>query len=1136
MMSLQFIFGGSGSGKSTYLYRMISREAAEHRDQKYWILVPDQFTLQTQKTMVEMSGNNGILNVDVLSFHRLAYRVFEEVPVLQKTVLEDMGKMMLLRKVLSEQKDNLTYFKRGLYKPGFLDECKSFLCELMQYAIHEDDFDRMEEIFEKDTLMLCKIRDLRLIYCALKEKMGDTYMMAEELIPQLSGVVAGISSLRDSVICLDGFTGFTPTQYELLGELMRVCDRMLVTVTTDRTHKRGDVFAISTDTIRKLTDLAKETGTIVEEPVLTGDGEDRVPYRLLKSNSLRFLEEHLFSYTGEVCPEEHPDLFVRVCKRASDEASYVAREIKRLVKEESFRYDEIAVVTGDISAYEASLTRAFDRMNIRYFMDYKKNMGANAMAEYVLSFMAMYRKNMDYESTFRFLRCGLSPLTREETDVLENYVIAQGRRGIRSYQQEWKYEVARTDLVLVNEYRQKMMDSLQETIKRLRGGKKTVRTFTGIIYQLIVDNRLYERIQEQSHWFEEEKNLILAREYRSIYRLMMELLNELVELLGDQEVTFREYEELLSAGISEGLIGFVPPTSNQVIVGDVERSRLGQIRALFFLGVNDDKIPKVQGTQGILSERERKRIEEAGIELAPTPEKQAGIEKFYLYLTMTKPSQRLYMTYSKMDDAGDSKRPSYLIQKVMSLFSHVTLEEDEKDPSLSRVLGDDRGKSYLIRHLSDRSYGKDPVFWEIASYYKKTEPELISSLFRAADEKKELSQLSKEAADRLYGEEIWGSVSRLEMFAKCPYAHFVFYGLGLSEREEYTVQPMDYGNIFHRSMEHFSHRMEELHTDWHRLSSDQALEMAEESVDYVIQDYRGDMFSQSHRVAYTVQRIKRVMCRAVWGMWRQMQEGNFSQKESEESFFVNLLLDENKKMKLQGVIDRVDTCESEDKTLIKIVDYKSSKQQLSLDRVYYGLQLQLLTYMQAAIELESRGKGQRECVPAAMLYYPIHEPQMEWRAESEQEREIREEREFRCSGYVNEDPKILEKLENDLVKDGVLQPQSARSIPVRINKKEEFVERDSCVLTTEQFKELMSHTNEKLKEFGTRIFEGEIKAAPYGLSGHCGCDYCGLSGMCGMELRQQKDRIRELEPMREEDVWEALHERDSVDKRSEENH
>lgn len=1137
MMSLQFIMGGSGSGKSTYLYHMISREAAEHRDRNYIILVPDQFTLETQKTMVEMSGKSGILNVDVLSFHRLAYRVFEEVPALRKTVLEDMGKMMLLRKVLSEQKKNLKYFKRGLYKPGFLDECKSFLCELMQYAIGEEDFDCMEEALGGEGLMAWKLQDLRLIYRTMKEKMGDTYMMAEELVSQLSSVAASIPMLQNSVICLDGFTGFTPTQYELLGELLRCCDRMLVTVTTDRTGKRDTVFTLSKDTIRRLTKLAREVGAGVEEPVDTGKGAEKVPYRLANSENICFLEKYLFSYSDVKWEGEVSDLSIRMCRKESDEAAYVARKIWELVKKQGYRYDDIAVVTGDIAAYEPYLVREMDRMGIRYFMDYKKSIGANAMAEYILSFMEMYRKNMDYESTFRFLRCGLSPLTTEETDILENYVLAQGRRGIRSYQQQWQYEVKRIDLVQVNQYRKKLMDSVEDTFRQLRGGKKTVEEFTRIFYQLMIQNQLYEKVQQQSVRFEEEGKKILAKEYRSIYRLMIELMDELVELLGTETVSFREYEELLSAGISEGLMGFVPPSGNQVMVGDVQRSRLKNIKILFFIGINDERLQSGNGSPGILSDSERERIAALGIELAPTPEQLSAREQFYLYLTLTKPSEKLFLTYAKMGGDGSSMRPAYLIHKIQKMFPNIPFEDDEEDHSLLAALGTDRGRSYLINHLAEDSFREKPGWWELAAYYQQREPELISRLLQVRESGKEKSKLSKEAAELLYGEAIYGSVSRLESFAKCPYAHYIIYGLGLREREQYNLHPMDYGNVFHKSMEHFSHCLDEQRKQWQDLTEEEAKALAVECVDFAVKDYHGEMFYQSKRVEFTISRMKRVMSSAVWGIWNQMREGEFVQQDSEQKFSAAYGLEEGKKMTLGGVIDRVDTCDTKDGRLIKIIDYKSSKHQLSLDKVYYGLQLQLMTYMQAALEREKARHPGTETLPAAMLYYEMKEPQMEWKPESEEGRKLREIGEFKCSGYVNDTPDILEKLDGHLAKDGIMQPgSSSTAIPVSVNKKDGAISQKSKVMSTEQFEKMMKHTGEKIQEFGNRIYEGEIEAAPYSMGGQCGCDYCKLKGICGMETKELSHKVREFEPMEEEKVWEVLYGRDSVDSGAEKNH
>ena len=1133
-MSLQFILGAAGSGKSTYLYRMIAKDAAEQTNQNFIVLVPDQFTLETQKTLVEQSGKNGILNIDVLSFHRLAYRVLEEVPALRKTVLEDMGKMMILRKVLAEQKENLEYFKRGLYKPGFLDECKSFLCELTQYAIGEEDFDKMEESLGGEGLMAWKMQDLRLIYRELKAKMGDTYMMAEELVPQLTSVAASIGMLQNSVICLDGFTGFTPTQYELLETLLTICDRMIVTVTTDRTEKRGNTFSISNDTITKLSKLAMASSVRIEEPIITGKGKDKAPYRLRDSNQLTFLEENIFSFGGKKWKEEVTDISLRACRKESDEAAYVAAKIWWLVKEEGYSYDDIAVVTGDIAAYEQHLSRELNRLGIRYFMDYKKSIGANALAEYLVSFMEMYRRGMDYESTFRFLRCGLSPLATEEVDVLENYVVARGRRGYRSYERSWEFAVEKMDLVLVNECRQKFMASIGDTWKKLQGGKKTVREFTEILYGFIVQNNLYEKIRKDSEDFEKKGKILLSKEYKSIYRLMMNLFDEMVELLGDERVAFREYEELLSAGISEGLVGFVPPTANQVMVGDVERSRLKNIKVLFFLGVNDDRIPKKKGGPGILSETERKRIESCGIELAPSPEKQAYTEEFYLYLTLTKPSQKLILTFSKMGSDGSSKRPAGLIHSIRQMFPKLSLEDDEKEKSVLHMLGTDQGRTYLISHLADGTFKQDMCWWELASYYQKKEPELIEKLLRIREETKGNLRLSKEAAQRLYGDEIYGNVSRLEQFAKCPYAHFIIYGLGLSEKEEYQVESFDYGNVFHHAMEHFSHILEVRGESWKEMKEEEIETLAEECVQHATDNYKGEMFYQSKRVEFIVRRMKSVMKTALWAVWKQMQQGEFVQVYSEKKFSsadgldaLCVPLEEDKKMIFGGQIDRIDICNTGEEHLVKIIDYKSGANDLSLSKVFHGLQMQLVMYMSAAMEMEEKKHPEKEAVPAAMLYYQMQEPELEWKSESETERKLRVLKEMTCKGYVNEEPEILEKLDSGIVKNGVLQSgKSSYVVPVSVNQKSDKYSSYSKVLSTAEFQKIMEHTRKKIEEFGNRIYEGDIEVAPYQMGTETGCDYCRLKGICGMEKKELKKQAKQYDKMKEDEVWEALYGRD----------
>ena len=1131
-MALQLVIGGAGSGKSAWLHEMLIGEAEKHRDKNYIVLVPEQFTLETQKALVMKGG--GILNIDVLSFHRLAYRVFETIPALQKTVLEDMGKLMLLRSVFSEQKKNLRYFQRGLSGMGFLDECKSFLCELMQYRIGEEEFDVMEDSVGKESLMALKIQDIRLIYHAFQEKMGSRYQMAEELVPQLADVALSVDMLRDAVFVLDGFTGFTPAQYELLQKLLIVGEKMYVSVTTDRTEKRDAVFSLSANTIARLYKLARETGVRIEEPFVAGHGPEHVPYRL-GSPALCFLEEHLFSYDKVQWDQPVSEISLVSCRRESEEAAYVARSIYWLVREGVCSYDDIAVVTSDIASYEQALCREMNRMGIRYFMDYKKSIGANALAEYLLSFLHMYRRMFDYESTFRFLRNGLSPLEMEETDVLENYVLARGRRGIRSYRMAWEYPVERMDLVQVNRYRMKFLDAVDETVRELAGGKKTVRQFTEIIYRLIVRNGLYERVQKKSLEWAGEGNEILANEYRGTYRLLMELLDELVELLGSETVSFREFEELLAAGISGGLVGFIPPAPNQVTVGDVKRTRLNNIKVLFFMGVTDDRIPAGRDAPGILSEQERKIISERGIVLAPTPEEQVLTEQFYLYLTLTKASEKVVLSYAHIGEDGSSKRPAYLIGQIRRMFPGIKVEENEADHSARAVLGCDRGRTYFLRHLKDSNVSEDSAFLELAAWYEKKEPGILSRLYKERETKKKYSKLARETAEKLYGEGLYGSVTRLEQFARCPYAYFLVYGLGLSEREQFEVGVVDYGNVFHEAMEHFSHELDGTGRLWQDLSEEEALSLAGQCVDYVTDRYKGDLFHQSKRSEFMRERLRRMLRASVWGIWKQMEAGGFRQLSSEQSFSgrdlesLKIPLANGKKLVLGGRIDRVDICEEGDRSLLKIMDYKSGGMDLDLCRVYYGLQLQLVTYMAAALEMHRKNNPASHPVPAAFLYYQMEEPEIPWKQESEPERENRTLSALKCKGYIVDSEGALGALDAGLVREG----GRSALYPVGM-KKDGTYDRYSHVMDTEQAERLMRHARERMREFGERIYEGEAGASPYFMQEESGCDFCRFSEVCGVEKKEIRNCAKQMKKMTEEEVWEALYGTNQLDEGTEE--
>lgn len=1127
-MALQFILGSAGSGKSTFLYDMIVKEAAEHRDKQYFILVPDQFTLETQKTLVQKSGGKGILNIDILSFHRLAFRVFEQFPALERTILEDMGKTMLLRKVFSEQKDRLTYFKKGIDRPGFLDECKSFLCELEQYGV------RKEEDFEKLAGLGAKFEDIQWIYECFKDKMGDTYRMSEELIPQLTEVVHQMEGIHGSVICLDGFTGFTPSQYELLERLMELCQDIYVTVTTDSTGRRKNIFGISEETIRSLTKMANRIPVEVPEPIYTGKGRNKKPYRFRKDGELAFLEKNIFCYPADTWETETKDLWLYVGKRPQDEASYVAYKIWWMMAKDGYRYEDIAVVTGDIPGYEQALSREFSKMGIRYFMDYKKSIGANWVAEYIQAVFEMYRANMDYESTFRFLRCGLSPLQTEETDLLENYVLATGKRGLSSWRREWKRQISGMPLEKINHCRETVCESVSELFHDFGGGKKTVADFTKALYAFLVRQEVYEKMIARSEVFEKQGNDILAKEYKSVYKVVMNLLDEMMELMGDEAVTIEEYRQILSAGISEGLVGFIPPKKNQVVIGDIERTRLKDIKVLFFVGFSDDIVPGGMQPPGIVNTRERRKIEQMGITLAPTGNKKAANDLFYLYLNFTKPSEKLIFTYSESSAGGEGRQASYLLGRIRRIFKNLTVIREDQDRSPEKYLGSDRGLEFLLSGLSKEKYrlGEEKnIWWELWKYYKNREGnEWIQRAVAHNMAGKRESRLSKKALEYLYGNELYGSITRLEQFAKCPYSYFILYGLSLKEREEYTVEAPDFGNVVHYTLKELSDQMREKKLRWRDLDGEMMAVLVDECVEKTVGSYRDVLFGQSRRIEFMITRIKRMMNRTVWAISEQMKRGAFEQQYCEAGFSYNddlpsmkIHLEDGKKMIFSGVIDRIDTYEDEENIYVKVVDYKTGGIKLSLNSVFYGLQMQLVLYMAAAMDIEKKNNGEKNIVPAGMFYYYVKDPVVKFENYNGdvdlQEQMLSE---YKCSGYASERTEVLQKLDSVFGTNGYLESGVKSScVPVNITSKGDFG-RYAKVLSDEKWEKAITHITRKAAEFGEDIMSGKIDISPYYLGKETGCDYCGLQGICGMERTEFASRCRRMEEKKEDDIWENM--------------
>ena len=538
-MSLQFIFGNSGSGKSHYLYQQIVEESIRHPEKNYLVLVPEQFTMQTQKDLCMAHPRGGIMNIDVLSFGRLAHRVFEETGKERQPILDDEGKNLVLRKIAGNYEDELTVLKGNLKKQGYISEVKSVISEFTQYGIDFEQLDSFMEGLNSESYLYYKLKDIRKVYEGFEDYLHDKYITKEELLDVLSQNVAEAKMLKDSVIAMDGFTGFTPVQNRLIGELLKVCDKIMLTVEIDRredpfVYKHPyQLFALSKQMVTSLTEVAQEVKVEIDEPVWLCKNP---PYRFKENPEMAFLEEELFRYSRrKYSGEKMQSISLHEVHTPQEEAQYVAEEIRRLVREEGYRYREIAVIASDLNTYADSLEKACERYEIPVFMDHKKSILLNSFVEYLRSLLVMVEQNYTYESVFRYLRTSLCGFTRDEVDRLENYCLALDLKEFKKWDQVWVRKTPMTtkeELEELNHLRMRFVEKLTPLHTVLKKRKKTVKEITLAVYEYLVQEKIQEQLAELEQKFQEDGELALAKEYAQIYRIVLELFDKFVELLG----------------------------------------------------------------------------------------------------------------------------------------------------------------------------------------------------------------------------------------------------------------------------------------------------------------------------------------------------------------------------------------------------------------------------------------------------------------------------------------------------------------------------------------------------------------------------------------------------------------------------
>ena len=1132
-MSLKFVFGPSGSDMSRYIYKEVIRRAAEAPRQNFLIIVPDQFTMQTQKELVALDEKGGIMNIDVLSFGRLNHSIMEEVGSDEVPVLDDTGKSLVLQKVAADLKDELPVLGSFLYKQGYIHEVKSAISEFMQYGIGTEDVQKLIRFAGNRGALVQKLKDLETLYRGFTEYIQGNFITTEETLDVLRRSLVRSRLLPGSVVVFDGFTGFTPIQNRVIQELMRLCGEVIVTLTLGEGENPYEqdgeqrLFHLSKKTVADLARLAADAGVSRGEDAFVTDGGVPCAPGEEKAAALKHLERNLFRYHVESYGEKQRDIRIFETTTPRDEVHQTGLFIRRLTREEGLAYRDIAVITGDLEGYAPYVETEFAQMDIPCFIDRTRGILLNPMVEYIKSALELYLKDFSYDAVFHYLRSGLADIEPEETDILENYAIKTGLKGYRRYNRLFTRktdEMEEEELNRLNALRERLMAQTQ--MLRMKD-KEPVSDYVNKLYDFLVQNNVQKKLAEYEAEFQAEGQLSRAREYAQIYRLIMELLEQIYELLGDEAISLQEFSDILEAGFGEIEVGTIPQNVDRVLVGDMERTRLRQVKVLFFLGVNDGNIPKNASKGGIISDMDREFLRESELELAPSPRQQMFIQRLYLYLNMTKPSKRLYLGYSKINSAGKSMRPAYLIDTVRKLFPDIEMEYPELQSPLEQIVTGREGAGYLAEGLRELATGvltpeKEREILTIYSAFGENLSKERDFLRAAAFRRYRDSGLSEVVAEALYGRYLENSVSRLETYAACAYRHFLQYGLTLKEREEFSFENADMGNVYHAVLEEFAGKLAEKNYTWFDFPEEFAAQAVRTALESYAAAYGDTVLYSSARNEYAITRMARILTRTVLTLQKQLRRGSFRPDAYELSFrftddlsSVNVALSEHEKMRLRGRIDRIDIAEEEDRVYVKVVDYKSGDKHFDLAALYYGLQLQLVVYMNAAMEVEAKKHPGKQILPAALLYYHIDDPVVETPVElTEEELQQQIAAQLRMSGVVSSEPGVVERLDGDM-------EDKSDVIPVERKKDGSFSARSS-VLTGEQLKTVSEYVTKKIAGIGREILDGKISLNPYEKGSEEACKYCAYKHVCGFEAAMPGCEKRALEDIGAEEALEKM--------------
>lgn len=1144
-MSIRFIYGRAGIGKSTWCINSIAENIKKDDENKLILIVPEQYTFNTENRILKSIGESALLRTQVLSFKKMAHEVFEECGGRVKEIIKESGRNMLIHKVLNEKIESLEYFRKISREQGFYEIVSDVISEFKKYNVEVDSLRNIEESIQESDLYN-KIRELSIIYEAFNEEMNEGYIDGDDELTLLGKKLLENDIYTNSEVWIDEFSTFTPQQLEVIRLLARRCKRVNITLCMDnRDNSNGnqditDVFNTIKNTENKILKIMKENNISYDKPINLNMINVNEGYNRFKNSpELEHIEKYFFTYPFNSFNGKCENVKLYKANNIYDEIERVAKSITALIRSGKYRYKDISVVCRNIDDYEKITSVIFKDYEIPYFLDKKLELLNNPLIILITSAFEILFKDWSYESVFKYLKTGLTGIENNYIDVLENFVLEYGVKGYKWTVKEiisesWfnNNEELSEEKIFISEIMDEVRRPLLVFHNKIKG-KHKVSHICKAIYEFLIDIHAFERINEWIEKFDEIGLEDKVKEYSQVEESVIDILDQAVDVMGDKDLDSYDFFKILNSGFNNEEIGVIPVALDQVNIGDVARIKGRDVKALYIVGVNDGILPASKKEEGILSDNDRNILSDIGIELASNTRNKVFEEQFLLYTVLTISSDFLMISYPMADFEGKSLRPSIVISRIKKILPKLVEESDLYDLSsykdkLNKVISPIPTFNELILAMR-KNCDEENVeeYWrEVYKWYKDS-PEYenkVKNIFKGLDYSNLKNHVNKNNLRELYANEdgkLMFSVSRLEKYAECPFSYFVQYGLKAKNRKIYEFTPPDLGSFVHDILDLFTNRVKKEGILWSELNNERCKDIVSNLIDIRLSEQTNSILNSSKRFKYLSQRFKRVISKSVTVMAEQIGKGEFEVFKTEFDFgnyktgeAVMLNLQDDEKVYLQGRIDRIDTLDLDGQTYIRIIDYKTGAKKFDLNELYYGLQMQLLVYLDAIIK-NSKYILEKQVVPGAVLYFKVDDPIIKSKKEmttEEVETEVLEE--LKLKGLVLKDAKVVKAMDRDIEGYSLV-------IPAAFKKDGDF-KSTSDVVTEEEFTLLREYVNRKMISLCEDMLCGDIKIEPTKQANRSYCEYCDFSSICQFDTSIKDNKYKIVGKKSRTEIWDNI--------------